>query len=137
MREANRKGASRMRYSRQRELILQQVQSRCDHPTADDIYTAVRDESPGLSLGTVYRNLNDLAQRGVILRVTVPGQADRFDRTTHPHGHLCCRGCGRVLDVPVEPQAIEQLWRQHTAAQVEGYALTLYGLCAECAAATA
>ena len=39
-----------MRYSRQRELVMRQVQSRCDHPTADEIYTAVRDDCPGLSL---------------------------------------------------------------------------------------
>lgn len=122
-----------MRYSRQRELILQQVRSRCDHPTADEIYTTVRDESPGLSLGTVYRNLNQLVQEGEILRVTVPGGADRFDRDTHPHGHLCCRGCGRVLDVPVDAAALESVWSQYKGAKVEDYALSLYGLCADCA----
>lgn len=122
-----------MRYSRQRELILQQVQSRCDHPTADDIYTAVRDECPTLSLGTVYRNLNCLVEQGDILRVTVPGKADRFDRDTHPHGHLCCRGCGRVLDVPVNAAALESIWSQYQGARVEEYALSLYGLCADCA----
>lgn len=64
-----------MRYSRQRELVMRQVQSRCDHPTADEIYTAVRDDCPGLSLGTVYRNLNGLVEAGRVRRVSVPGQA--------------------------------------------------------------
>ena len=121
-----------MRYSRQRELILRQVQSRCDHPTADEIYKAAQKECPGLSLGTVYRNLNNLVQEGDILRVTVPGGADRFDHNTYPHGHLCCRGCGRVLDVPVDAAMLESVWSQYKGAQVDAYALTLYGFCADC-----
>ena len=56
-----------MRYSRQRELVLRQVQNRCDHPTADDIYLAIREDCPGLSLGTVYRNLNGLVEMRIVL----------------------------------------------------------------------
>ena len=122
-----------MRYSRQRELILRQVQSRCDHPTADEIYTAVRDECPALSLGTVYRNLNTLAEQGEIRRVTMPGQADRFDRTTRPHAHLCCRRCGGVVDVPVDAAVFEMIRSGCAGAEVDECALTLYGLCAGCA----
>ena len=49
-----------MRYSKQRELVMQTVQALCDHPTAEEIYDAAVKECPGLSLGTVYRNLNSL-----------------------------------------------------------------------------
>ena len=49
-----------MRYSKQRELVMQTVQNLCDHPTAEEIYDAAVKECPGLSLGTVYRNLNSL-----------------------------------------------------------------------------
>ena len=58
-----------MRYSKQRELILNQVQTRSDHPTANAIYAALREVCPGLSLGTVYRNLNCLVDTGSIRRV--------------------------------------------------------------------
>ena len=47
-----------MRYSKQRELVLQKVEQLCDHPTAEEIYDEAVKECPGLSLGTVYRNLN-------------------------------------------------------------------------------
>ena len=57
-----------MRYSKQRELILNQVQTRSDHPTANAIYAALREVCPGLSLGTVYRNLNCLVDTGSIRR---------------------------------------------------------------------
>ena len=121
-----------MRYSRQRELVLRQVQSRCDHPTADEIYTAIREDCPGLSLGTVYRNLNGLVEMGRIRRVTIPGQADRFDRTLEEHDHLYCRCCGRVKDVQIDHTAIHQALSSCQGFQIESYGLNLYGVCDEC-----
>ena len=70
-----------MRYSKQRELVMQTVQNLCDHPTAEEIYDAAVKECPGLSLGTVYRNLNSLVDAGRVRRVSIPGKADRFDHT--------------------------------------------------------
>lgn len=125
-----------MRYSRQRELVLRQVQGRCDHPTADEIYMSIRENCPGLSLGTVYRNLNGLVEAGMIRRVVVPGQADRFDRTLQQHDHLFCRCCGRVKDVQVDHSAIRQALDACDGIQIEEYGLNLYGVCQDCAAST-
>ena len=108
-----------MRYSRQRELVMRQVQSRCDHPTADEIYTAVRDDCPGLSLGTVYRNLNGLVEAGRVRRVSVPGQADRFDRTLADH-------------VQLDKAPLDEMIASRPELAIEGYALTLYGVCSAC-----
>ena len=101
-----------MRYSRQRELVLNQVLARCDHPTAEQIYSALRPQCPGLSLGTVYRNLNGLVEMGRLRRVTIPGQADRFDRTLAEHDHLFCRNCGRVVDVQLDRAALDAACRE-------------------------
>ena len=54
------------RYSRQRELIYECLQGMKIHPTAEMIYQTLKPEYPKLSLGTVYRNLNQLADWGVI-----------------------------------------------------------------------
>ena len=54
-----------MRYSKQRELVLQKVEQLCDHPTAEEIFDLAARECPGLSLGTVYRNLNSLVEAAV------------------------------------------------------------------------
>ena len=85
-----------MRYSKQRELVMQTVQNLCDHPTAEEIYDTAAKECPGLSLGTVYRNLNSLVEAGRVRRVSIPGQADRFDHTLAWHSHLYCTVCGGV-----------------------------------------
>ena len=61
-----------MRYSKQRELVMQTVENLCDHPTAEEIYDTAAKECPGLSLGTVYRNLNSLVEAGRVRRVSIP-----------------------------------------------------------------
>ena len=62
-----------MRYSHQRELILREVLSRSDYPTAEQICTSLRAVCPRLSLGTVYRDLNTLVDIGKVRRVSIPG----------------------------------------------------------------
>ena len=59
-----------MRYSKQRELVLRTVEQLCDHPTAEEIFDKAAPECPGLSLGTVYRNLNSLVEAGRVRRVS-------------------------------------------------------------------
>lgn len=122
-----------MRYSRQRELILKKVAVLDNHPTAEEIYREASRECPNLSLGTVYRNLNSLAAAGLVRRVPVPGQADRFDHTLHRHGHLCCTRCGSVTDVAVDEAALLASLRD-SIGTVESFELTLFGVCKACRA---
>ena len=88
-----------MRYSKQRELVLHTVEQLCDHPTAEEIFDKAAPECPGLSLGTVYRNLNQLVEQGVLRRISTPVNGDRFDTRMDPHAHLLCTCCGQVLDL--------------------------------------
>lgn len=85
------------RYSKQRELIYQCLMSTEEHPTAETIYTKLKAEHPNLSLGTVYRNLNLLADEGVAARM--PFAVDRYDGNVVPHAHFRCTTCGAVSDL--------------------------------------
>ena len=87
------------KYSRQRECILKNLQSRRDHPTADMVYESVQVEEPNISLGTVYRNLSFLTENGQILKISTGIGPDHFDGFTEAHNHFVCRKCGRVLDL--------------------------------------
>lgn len=121
-----------MRYSKQRELVMQQVESLHNHPTAEEIYQNALKDCPGLSLGTVYRNLNSLVEAGRIRRVSIPGQPDRFDHTLSWHGHLYCTRCGQVSDLTIDSGLVQQLIESRPA-RVSDCVLTWIGLCERCA----
>lgn len=122
-----------MKYSRQRELILESVRNCTDHPTADTIYARVRIQDPKVSLGTVYRNLNLLAENGQLRKISIPGGSDRFDRTMMEHGHIICTQCGAVSDiVPEHLRALDDEISRSTDYKVTRRELILEGICPEC-----
>mgnify|MGYP005982701433 CR=1 FL=1 len=120
-----------MKYSRQRELILETVQRSDDHPTADTIYTRVRAQDPKVSLGTVYRNLNLLCENGQLLKVPIPGASDRFDHTLPWHSHLYCTVCGSVTDAEVDEKQVMKLVKNQKG-YVQDCAVVLIGVCEVC-----
>ena len=120
------------RNTRQRQLVLDAVYARCDHPTAEDIYRDVHEQDERVSRGTVYRNLNLLDETGAIMAVRTPG-AVRFDRRTDSHSHLVCRVCGRVVDAPLpyDASADEQVASQ-TGFSVTSHSTVFEGVCPTC-----
>lgn len=124
-----------IKYSRQREAIKIFLSERADHPTADTIYTAIREEYPNISLGTVYRNLSLLADRGEILKFSCEGKVDRFDGNVEPHYHFCCRSCGAISDLRMPTQnRINQVAAEYFDGEIEGHQLVFFGQCAGCMA---
>ena len=85
-----------MRNTIQRSIVLSAVRALKTHPTAEEIYREINAAHPNISRGTVYRNLNVLAEQGTILRVLIPDAADRFDFNTVGHYHFRCREWDRV-----------------------------------------
>lgn len=133
----NRCEVKRMRYSRQREMILSEMKSRYDHPTADMLYADLRQREPSLSLATVYRNLNQLADNGNLRRMHTTDGKTRFDGTLSPHEHMHCEACGKVVDCPPEFCRISQSKiLEHTGFSVSAYELFMTGVCPECAQKT-
>ena len=123
------------RYSKQRQLIMEAVLSSKSHPTADEIYHQLKPEHPELSLGTVYRNLNLLAEMGVIDRMGSPYPSERFDGRRDPHLHMVCTRCGQVMVVEMPPEEIEGFLngvQAQTDHHLEQVTITLFGLCEEC-----
>ena len=122
-----------LKYSRQRESILEFLQGREDHPTADTVYMNIRRIYPNISLGTVYRNLSLLASLGEICRISCEDGADRFDAVTKPHYHVVCRCCGRVEDLPMKWEIDEdRRAAQIYQGRIDGHTTCFYGICAQC-----
>ncbi len=122
------------KYSRQREAIMDFLMTRRDHPTADIVYQNVKSAFPHISLGTVYRNLNLLADLGRIARIRVGDGVDRFDYNTTLHCHFVCRKCGRVMDLhtDVPSMANGMEGRSIDGNLIEGHVTYFYGSCSRC-----
>ena len=90
-----------LKYSRQRESIREFVKASKEHPTADDVYAAIRKEYPNISLGTVYRNLSLLVELDEIVKVPTGDGPDRFDGNAKPHSHFICTRCHNIFDIEV------------------------------------
>ncbi len=119
-----------MRYSQQRERIYEALRQRYDHPAAETLYQALKPQNPSLSLGTVYRNLNQLAERGLVQRM--PFTPDRYDADTAEHPHFLCTQCGALYDLPV---SADKDLRQEAATlgfQVTRQDVYLKGICKDC-----
>lgn len=121
---------SKLRYSRQRELIYDTLKCSKQHPTAEMIYQMLKPENPSLSLGTVYRNLNLLAEEGIILRMPFP--VDRYDANTHEHPHFLCKTCGNLYDLEMSVgEKLDDLVNE-LGYQVERHDLIFRGTCKDC-----
>ena len=122
-----------LKYSRQRESIKNLMMTRCDHPTAETVYQSIREEFPNISLGTVYRNLNLLAELGEIRKLSTGIGPDRFDGNISPHYHFLCRHCGGVLDLAISDlEHINILASQDFDGEIEGHIAYFFGTCPAC-----
>ena len=125
-----------MKQSKQREAIKAFLASTTTHPTADVVYMQVRTEFPNISLGTVYRNLNLLAELGEIVKITTPDGADRFDGCTHPHYHGVCTKCGNLTNLEVSGQMpFDEMAKKHFKGKIESHEAMFFGICQECMSA--
>ena len=120
------------RYSRKGEAILNSFTSReLNHPTADEIYLYLRKKFPTISLGTVYRNLNELVELGKIIKIEIPSAPARFDFFQSEHTHIACSNCGRVFDAP----ALSQEKLKESAPKgfiIKKVSICAVGICADC-----
>ena len=117
-------------YSKQRETVLRVLRSTDTHPTAAAVCRAVREEIPGVSLGTVYRNLTLLRDEGEIRALSVGDGNEHFDGDTSPHLHLHCRVCGKIEDLFVSDDACR---RAGATGFLPEYSVTVvHGICAAC-----
>jgi len=123
----------KMRMTRQRKIILEELRKVNTHPSADEVYEIVRSRLPRISLGTVYRNLEILSELGEIQKLRLSGALKRFDWDTSKHYHIRCVQCNRVDDAPIAPlNQIEDELYESTVFEIIGHNLEFVGLCPEC-----
>lgn len=117
----------------QKEIIYKQVMSMDNHPTADDIYNAIKIDHPQISKGTIYRVLNQLASNNRIFRIRIPGSSDIYDYKNYQHFHLYCQHCQRLYDLDIDEAKIKiDVKSQEKGFHILGYSLIFEGICPNC-----
>jgi len=118
----------------QKRIVWEELASVKSHPTADEVYEMAKRRLPRISLATVYRNLERMADDGEILRLSMPGRKMRFDARTEDHCHLRCERCGSVIDLESEEveSAMSALAALKGVNGIKSFSLELRGLCPSC-----
>lgn len=122
------------RYSKKRQAILECLRSTTIHPTVEWIYERLQPVYPDLSLATVYRNLNQLKEAGMIRSVGVVNGNEHFDAKIQPHSHAICSHCGAIIDIDdmhVSSQLVN-IVENTTGYHISEASLQFTGLCENC-----
>ena len=102
-----------------------------NHPAAEEVYSMTKPHIPRISMGTVYRNLTQLVDHGMILELNING-VSHYDGNINIHQHFLCNKCQTIFDceIPVEnmPDNVVRLENF----DVQGCQIIFSGHCQEC-----
>ena len=106
---ARKLAGSGLRSTPQREVVYNVLMQKRDHPTAEEVFTRVRERRPGISLATVYNCLETLAQCGLVRQVNLEREPTRYCPNLLPHAHFHDEETGAILDVDLPASLLDKL----------------------------
>lgn len=122
-----------LRMTGQRRVILEELKKLKSHPTADELYEIVKKKLPRISLSTVYRNLETMADSGSLRKLDLGGGRMRFDAMTANHYHVRCVLCGKVDDLEIKLLSkLDEKAGKISDYNILGHNLEFTGICPAC-----
>ena len=121
------------RTSKLKEVVLNALKDKVIHPSADELYRSISQDSTSIGAATVYRNLQALAEEGIIKKIDGLENSSHFDHNTHRHYHFICDKCKKIFDVTdaVAPN-VEKNAEDETGFKINGHDILFHGICSEC-----
>ena len=119
--------------TQQRLAVFEFINSRDDHPTADQIHKEIKKKYPTMSLATVYQALHLLKEVGLVQELGFNDKSSRYDPNIMPHINIVCLNCGKIYDY--EAESVKKMWSKIVAElrfKPVGQRLDIYGYCDEC-----
>ena len=121
------------RITKQRKIILEELQKVHSHPTASEVHLLVKKRLPDVGLATVYRALNFFVKNQLALRLHSKSKEARYDGCIEKHCHLICKGCGHVMDLTdVEDIKIKSKQLDKAKFEIFPSYIELFGVCQHC-----
>ena len=120
--------------TKQRKIVLQVIRESDQHLTANEVFAQARQLLPSISFATVYNSLRYLKNENLIGEVRFGAESTRYDRTLTRHDHAVCNDCGKLVDLELAiPDNLIKQAARRSKFKADSIALTLRGLCPECA----
>lgn len=117
----------------QRMAIMQALEGRCDHPSAERLYRELKPVYPKLSIATVYSTVQLLAEASLVRTLSIDDKKVYFDPDTEPHGHFMCKTCKTIVDIPLDFKQLHNFDRNAGISSVDYTEVFYYGTCSVCA----
>ena len=117
----------------QRIAIIEYLDGNLAHPTAEDIFKAIKKRYPTISFATVYNTIEALKERGILKEVKIESWRRHFENNVSPHSHIICSGCGKIRDVSTEFSCAERLGDEvKREFEVAFEEVSFFGVCRDC-----
>ncbi len=121
-----------LRVTPQRFAVYAYLRSRSDHPTAEQIQSALNQNAPTSSQATIYSALQALRKVGLVREVLLEEGVCRYDANVEPHHHFRCQSCGAITDLPWQFFQQVDLSQLPPGLRGEAYEVTVRGWCDRC-----
>jgi len=125
-----------LRWTKQRQLIYEEISLEKGHYTAEDIRKKLRCKNVDTGLSTIYRTIQLLEEKNIVKRVplgTDTAVYETCEGKTHGHHHMHCKICGKTLEIHVDMlDDIENLIKIKYNFTVTGHTLMFNGICEKC-----
>lgn len=118
-----------------RRQLLEALFESANHPTAEDLASAVQERAPDVHMSTIYRNLDELERLGVVVHTHLGHSPATYHLASSSHGHLVCESCGLTIEAP--PAVFERLARESIERfgfEIDPRHFAVLGRCADCSA---
>jgi Fur family peroxide stress response transcriptional regulator len=125
--------AKKLKVTPQRLAIYKVLYETSSHPTAEDIYTALRQSHPTMSLATVYKTLDALKKSDLATELNIGDDSSRYDATIKSHPHMICLSCGKVIDLHTDSlKGFKENVQKETDFDIVSEKVYFYGTCKDC-----